>query len=354
VLILLTLLQTDPDNNPVTPLPIVHVDNPVPFTLRYQIPGSSIQELSLAQGANIPAILSNLTWESSDENVIHVANGQAVAMSEGTATITVSSALDANVHSSLIITVDGPQAKFVDGGTRITPAFPAVDALIHIETTVYHKAGIDNIQGVSIKFNSPYLPDAQLTQDSSYWNELQSRTGVSSAQTTASTTNTAANTSTNTNPLSNAITGAASGTLANTQVNASTQREARYILDYQLPGEKSLEGKTVTYVLMITTKQGVRTETSGITTSTSPALATGAALQNTVSQMGVITIGAATNICTANNRLMCLIKGLQCLKQKSSGALTEECDQVISVFTSTPQSFNAMDILRKYRQLKGN
>lgn len=351
VLTLLTLLQTDPDNNPATPIPTVHTDNPIPLTLRYQIPGSAIQELALAQGANVPAILSNLTWESSDENIIHVANGQAVAMSEGTATITVSSALDANVHSSLIITVDGPQAKFVDGGTRIIPAFPAIDALIHIETTVYHKAGIDNIQGVSIKFNSPYLPDAQLVQDATYLNELQSRTGVSSTQTINPVTSGA--TSNETTPLSNIITGA-TGTLANTQAQVSTQREARYILDYQLPGEKSLEGKTITYVLMITTKQGVRTETSGITSATSPTLAADAASQNTVSQMGVITIGAVQNICTANNKLMCLIKGLQCLKQKSTGVLTEECDQVISVFTSTPQSFNAIDILTKYRKLKGN
>ena len=299
--------------DPLTTLEEVNVGDEIPLTLTYTLSGGDEQIVNLGAGDAVPAELGELQWSSSDTAVVSIESGAAVALAEGVTTLTVASSISPEVSASLVITVEGRAAKFVDGATRIRPAFPAVDALINIETIVYHKDGIENVDEVAVRFDSPYLQDAILKMDDSYWEDVQNA-GIL--------------------PERDEEGNVEGEEVSNSDEEiSSTPRQARYILDYQLPGEVALEGRTVTYVISITTNKGIRTE-------------------ETVSQAGVITIGSVQSICTDDKRLSCLIRGLSCLKLSDQGQTSEECDQVISVFTQEPENFSILDVFRKYRELR--
>ena len=281
--------------------------------LQYQISGGLLETLLLGTNT-LPSILGDLTWTSSDEAIARVDNGIVTFIGEGDVTISVSSSLDSNTTSSIVLEVLPKQAEFIPNSTRVTPSFPATDALIHIETELYFQDGIENIQEVNIQFDSPYLQDAKLLLEESYRKQLESRIGIA--------------------PLLDS-TDVPVETFEE-EVPGSGMKQAKYDFDYQLPGEQALDGKTIVYTLTAVTRDGARNSSD----------------TRSISQVGTITIGSVQDICSPNKKLQCLIRGLKCLKEKSSNNLSEECDQVISVFTNDPASFSILDVFKKYKELR--
>ena len=281
--------------------------------LQYQLSGGILETIILGT-TTVPSVLGDLTWTSSDDAIARVDNGIVTFTGEGDVTLSVSSSLDPNNTASIALEVNPKQAEFIPNSTRVTPSFPATDALIHIETELYFQDGIENIQEVNIQFDSPYLQDAKLLLEESYRKQLESRIGIA--------------------PLLES--GEDSTDAALEEVPGSGMKQAKYEFDYQLPGEQALDGKVIVYTLTAVTRDGAR---SSLDTQS-------------ISQVGTITVGSVQDICSPNKKLQCLIRGLKCLKEKSANNVSEECDQVISVFTNDPESFSILDVFKKYKELR--
>ncbi len=339
-------LSLSRENDPTTGAPIIirEGDTVRDLLLNYQLAGDGGGQINLSED-DIQSILGALTWETSDATIATILNGIVTAHKEGMVTFTVYSNLNPDVKASIAIDVEAKAARFVPNSTKIIPSFPAVDAKIHIETEVYFEDGIDSIQEVTIKFNSPYLQDAKLKLDETYWNEVNSRVGITEEKKEPSLNNIEEKDDGFPQPE---VSYEPETTEADKNI-PKTPRQARYILDYQLPGEKTLDGKTVTYTITVVTNRGVRTGDNSVQPGQ---VADPNILQNSISQVGVITIGSVQNLCTSAKRLPCLLKGLKCLKEKESGLMSEECDQIVSVFTNDPADFSILDIFKKYKELR--
>ena len=297
------LLRRVPTGQQLTPL---HAgDIMKDLELQFKLAGTPLQTIRLGVDT-IPSVLGSLNWSSSSASIAQVDNGLVTLVTEGDVTLSVFSSLNPQNTSSVVLEVLAKQAKFIPGSTRITPSFAAVDGVIHIETELFFQDGIENIQEVNIQFASPHLPDARLKREL-----LKSDTEL---------------------PEINLE----EGEEVLVELPVAKQKQGKYSFDYQLPGEKSLDGKTIVYTITAITKDGA---SSSLDT------------QN-ISQGGTITFGSIQNICSPNRKLQCLIRGLRCLTEKSANNVSEECDQVISVFTNDPANFSIVDVFQKYKSLR--
>lgn len=269
--------------------------------LNYRLSGDdSLRTVNFSQDS-LPSILGSLDFNSSDSSVAQVENGVIRALKKGNTFISMKSSLNPDLESSLYLEVEAKAARFIEGSTKIAPAFPEAGAKIRVETEVYFEDGADSLQEVRLKFASSYLEDKLMLKESEYQDAIQSRTGV-------------------VNPF--------------TKSEQSTEEEeslvrSKYVVDYQLPGYEFLNGQTVSYTIIATTAAG-----------------------ESFSQAGSLNIGSVVNICSKENRLTCLLRGLRCLKEKALSKNSPECNKVIELFTSDPVNFSIRDVWRKYQELR--
>lgn len=171
---------------------------------------------------------------------------------------------------------------------KVSPSFVSPSGIITVEADIMYELGVENIESVKIVFaTSSGLPEKTLLTEREYWTKKG-------------------------------------------QVYSGDEElfeKRKYMYDYQLTGDSSLQG-VIPYTLQVVSKDGGRSVVTG-----------------------TITFGSPQDICTNDTKLLCLIRGLKCLREKKAGNISSSCHELIPVFNPNKQAFTLIDVLGLYNQL---
>jgi uncharacterized protein (TIGR02145 family) len=271
----------------------IEVGNIVPLEITYTLSGEN-ENTVISNTQSLPSVLSYLQYTSSDESVVSVESHFLHAKKAGDAQITVSTGTG-GASTSFSVKVENSTVVFTPGSLQFTPQYVAINGKVRVETELSFEEGIEKIEKVEMICSSPLQVRFPLYHEEEFFARNSSRTGI---QDTISS-----------------------------EFSFSGQKKARFIGEYQLTGNPILEGKQVVCSVQAYSEEG----------TVSPH-----------TQTGTLFIGSSSSLCTPQNKYLCLLKGLQCLKDREQAG----CDQIILQFTQNPQTFNVLDVFNRYKQLR--